>query len=145
MLRKLLILLLFAVPVRAGDAFEAYFYIVGSIPSEFNVDIDTDIASQAFRDRLVELTDEWVAKCGPSTTIWHTGMMHDDKTPWTEGYWFAYISDGQTHGELLSNLPDSPCAEGGYIKRGFMVIPGVFQMCAAPAEFGITEDQEICN
>lgn len=145
MFRKLLILLTLALPVRAGDAFEAYFYIVASIPSEFNKEINTEIASQAFRDRLMELTYEWTERCGPSTTIWHTGMMHDDITPWTDGYWFAYISDGQTIAQARANAPDSPCAKGGYIKRGFMVIPGVFMICAAPAEFGITEDQEICN
>ena len=144
-MRWLLIFLLAALPVRAGDAFEAYFYIVGSIPSEFTVETDTDVASQAFRDRLNELSDEWTERCGVRVTIWHTGMMSDKVTPWTDGYWFAYISDGQTRAEALANAPQTSCAAGGYIKRGFMVIPGLFQMCAAPAEFGMPEDQDICK
>ncbi len=145
MIRKILILLIIALPVRAGDAFEAYFYIVGAIPSELIVETDTDTASAAFRDRLNELTEEWTEKCGARVTIWHTNMMSNEETPWTPDLWFAYIADGETREITRANVPDSPCADGGYIKQGFMVVPGAFQMCAAPAEFGMPMDQEICQ
>ncbi len=145
MFRKLLILLLIALPVRAGDAFEAYFYIVGAIPSDLTVETDTDTASSAFRDRLNELSEEWSEKCGVNVNIWHTNMVSNDETPWTPDLWFAYIADGDTAAEARANVPDTPCAEGGYVKRGFLVVPGMFQMCAAPAEFGLPEDDEICK
>ena len=145
MFRKLLFLLILALPVRAGDAFEAYFYIVGAIPSEMSVETGTDTASAAFRDRLNELTEEWTETCGTHVNIWHTNMMSDEETPWTPNLWFAYIADGDTADQARLNVPASPCAEGGYVKRGFMVIPTFFQMCAAPAEFGMPEDQDICK
>ncbi len=145
MFRYILILLIISFPVRAGDAFEAYFYIVGAIPSELVVESDVDTASQAFRDQLNSLTVEWSEKCGVPVNIWHTNLMSDDTTPWTPNLWFAYLADGDTADQARLNVPTTPCAEGGYVKRGFMVIPGMFQMCAAPAEFGIPEDDEICK
>ena len=145
MFRMMLILLLIALPVRAGDAFEAYFYIVGAIPSELKVETDTDTASAAFRDRLNTLSAEWTEKCGVHVNVWHTNMVSDDETPWTPNLWFAYLSDGDTAAQARANLPNTACAEGGYVKRGFMVIPTMFQMCAAPAEFGMPEDQDICK
>lgn len=147
MLRALIAITLFfsASTAKAGDYLEDYFFfIIAAFPSELSVEIDTDTASSAFRNRVTELSREWSEKCGARVDIWHTNLMDNEDTPWTPDLWFAFIGYGETRAELKQTRPPSDCGFEGYVKQGSMVIPTVYQMCAAPEEFGMPE-AAICD
>ena len=128
----LVIALLAAPLVHAGDKIGGYILVVGSTPSTIPVAEMTDVAKPVFRETIAELSKEWSDKCEARVDIWHTNLIYNESNPWTPDYWVAYIAFEKTEAEVDSVAPTTSCNSESYTKYGEMTFPSLFQICAQP-------------
>lgn len=137
--------MLLAPIAQAGDYFEGYFYIVGSVPATISATEMVDFAAPEFHNTVAALQKEWSKKCEVPVSIWHTNLMDNKDTPWTPEFWFAYITVTDTEAEAYAAAPATGCTSESYVKFGSMVIPTPYQICAGGPEFYPDIYDDLCK
>jgi len=130
MFKKTIAAFLLASTAQAGDFVEGYFYIIGAVPSNIPAQNQEDFARKAFRARVGELSAAWSAECGADVFAWNTNLMTGEDVPFAPDMWVGILASGPSRAELQADMPDSPCATQGFIRKGSMVYPSAYQYCA---------------
>lgn len=130
MIRSTIAAIFLASIAQAGDYVGGYFYIVGAIPATVPAQKQADFARKAFRDRVGVLSAEWTAECGANVFAWYTNLMTGDDVPFAPDMWVGILASGATLAEMEADMPESPCAAQGVIRKGSMVYPSAYQYCA---------------
>jgi len=145
MIGKAAALCLLAGSAQAGEAYEGYYYIVGAVASDIPAQSQDDFASKAFRSRVSELSEMWSAECGANVFAWHTNLMSNTDAPFAPDFWIGILAMEPTEAALAAALPESSCAQLGYVASGVMVFPTAYQYCASGDDDGTETWAETCN
>ena len=144
MIKKTMAMMLLASTAHAGEFFEGYFYIMGAVPAHMREQAPDDFSRKDFRARAHELSAMWSEQCGARVFAWHTNLMSGTEVPFAPDMWVGILESAETREELAEIMPESACANQGYVRGGKMVIPASYQYCAF-SELSSDYNAEICD